>query len=100
MIETKNPTVEGSLDIYWMNCTSQTAAPQYNLFFLRYANFKGGVQQPNAIIGDAVLEVYLVKLGFAVQNARNWIEQIRKTGHTVSIPNVMMPQQHLADFGL
>jgi hypothetical protein len=100
MIETMNPTVEGSLDIHWMNCTSPTAAPRYNLFFLRYADFKGGAQQPNSILGAAALEGYLVELGFAVENARSWIKQIHTTGDTVSIPNVMMPRQHLADYGL
>lgn len=35
--------VEGSLDIMWMN-RGTAATPQYSLFFLPYANPRGGAQ--------------------------------------------------------
>lgn len=98
--EGDGPTVEGSLDIHWMNGQSPTATPQYHVFFLRYANFKSGAHQPNVIIGASALKSYLVEIGFVVENAKKWVEQIHATGKTVSIPNVMMPQAHLADYGL
>ncbi len=97
MVETV--TIEGSLDILWLNASDTTATPRYALIFSRYAGFKNGAQQPNNIVGHAALESYLIELGFTVEDAENWIEQTHQR-ISVSIPNVMMPGQHLADYGL
>ena len=99
MVETVSPTVEGSLDIRCTNWTDEKATPRYNIFFLRYGNFKNGAQKPNPIVGTGGLEHYLIELGFTAENTKNWIKQIREM-HSVSIPNVMMPKQRLAAYGL
>ncbi len=97
MVETM--TIEGSLDILWLNAGDPGATPRYDLIFSRYAGFKNGAQQPNKIVGPAALERYLIKLGFTADDAENWAEQAHQR-LSVSIPNVMMPGQHLADYGL
>jgi hypothetical protein len=99
IFEAISPTVEGSLDIRWTNSDDGTATPLYNLFFLRYENFKNGAQQPYAIVGISALEGYLAELGFAEDNLKDWIKQAHADNY-VSIPNVMLPERHLVDYGL
>jgi hypothetical protein len=96
MVETM--TVEGSLDIFWLNSDSR-AMPRYDLIFARYAGFKNGAQQPNKIVGTASVVNYLIELGFTAENAEGWVREAHQR-FCVSIPNVMMPVQHLADYGL
>ncbi len=97
MVETM--TVEGSLDILWLNAGDPRAIPHYDLIFARYAGFKNGAQQPNKIVGPAALESYLITMGFTAENAVGWVKQAQQQT-SVSIPNVMMATQHLADCGL
>jgi hypothetical protein len=92
-------TVEGSLDILWLNTQDRTATPRYDLIFSRYAGFKNGAQQPNKLVGPTALESYLIKLGFTAGDAKNWVKKAHERV-SVSIPNVIMPGQHLADYGL
>ena len=87
------------MDILWTNCNSPTAMPRYDLLFLKYANFRNGAQQPNSIIGTDALGAYLIGLGFTAQDTHNWIEEVH-TKNVAFIPNVMMPEKHLADYGL
>lgn len=89
--------IEGSLDIMWMNW-GVPGPPRYNLYFLRYANPRNGAQQPHEVIGDESLEHYLVKLGFTAEDAKQWIDKVRHERSAASIPNVWMPDEHLADF--
>jgi hypothetical protein len=91
--------VEGSLDIRWANSTDPTATPRYHLFFLRYANFKSGAQQPTPIVGAAALENCLVKLGFTAEDASNWVRHVHEK-NSVSIRNVMMPGERIPEYGL
>ena len=99
MTEAIDHAIEGCLDIRCVNCDAAQATPQYDLIFLRYTHFMSGAQQPNRIVGTAALEAYLVKLGFTPDAAGNWIGKIHEN-NVVSIPNMMMPAQHLADYGL
>jgi hypothetical protein len=92
-------TVEGSLDIFWSNSGDPRATPRYDLIFARYVGFKNGAQQPNKIVGPAALVNYLIDLGFTAENAENWVRQAHRR-FCVSITNVMMPDEHLADYGL
>lgn len=91
--------VEGSLDILWLNSGLPGALPRYDLIFARYEGFKNGAQYPNKIAGPAALVDYLIELGFAAEDAENWVKQAHQR-FCVSIPNVMMPDEHLADYGL
>lgn len=93
-------TVEGSLDILWRNAADPRVTPRYALIFSRYDQaFRNGAQQPNDIAGAGTLENYLVKIGFVPEDAAEWIKRAHEK-ITVSIPNVMMPGKHLADYGL
>jgi hypothetical protein len=92
-------TVEGSLDILWINSTDTSATPRYDVIFSRYAGFKNGAQQPNKITGRAVLEDYLTGLGFTSGDSKNWVRRAHDR-ISVSIPNVIMPDQLLADYGI
>lgn len=92
-------TVEGSLDIFWLNSSDPNVTPRYNLIFARYAGFTNGAQQPYKIVGPAALVDYLIELGFHAENAENRVQQAHQR-FCVSIPNVMMPGNHLADYGL
>lgn len=91
-------TVEGSLDILWLNAET-TATPKYDLIFATYAGFRNGAQQPNKKVGPVALESYLVELGFSAEDTENWLKQVHQHV-SVSIPNVMMPGEHLVDYGL
>jgi hypothetical protein len=92
------PTVEGSLDIRWENYGSM-AVPKYRVLFLRYDNkFKGGAQQPKLFEGTSALETYLPELGFAPEDAKNWIKQIHAESSSVPITHVMMPERYVADY--
>ena len=93
-----NP-VEGSLDIFWLNSGDQGATPRYDLIFARYEGLKNRAQQPNKIVGPDALVSYLIELGFTAKSAENCVKQIHQR-FCVSIPNVMMPDDHLADYGL
>jgi len=93
-------TVEGSLDILWLNAADTTRTPRYDLIFSRYdAGFRNGAQQPNKMAGPDTLESYLIELGFTAEDAENWVKQAHQQV-SVSILNVMMPGKHLADYGL
>lgn len=90
---------EGSLDIFWVNSEAPTATPHYRLLFLRYtATPSGGVLQPKWIVGDQALHAYLVEIHFTSEDASSWIEQLKEK-RSVSIPNVMLASQFLADYG-
>lgn len=99
MVEAIGRRVEGRLDIAWVNCNAPQSTPRYDLIFMRYANFKSGAQKPNSIVGTDALETYLIKVGFDAGDARDWIRKINEN-NIVSIPNILMPEQHLADYGL
>jgi hypothetical protein len=90
-------SIEGSLDIMWMN-PDVLGTPRYNLFFARYANFRNGAQQPYEIVGDEALENYLVRLGFTVEDAKHWIDKVHHERNAASIPNVWMPDERLVDY--
>ena len=92
-------TVEGSLGIHWTNFHDLKAQPQYNLLFSRYKRFQNGAQQPFLLVGTPALENYLRRLGFADQNVLEWMTKTHKE-HGVSIPNVVLSEEYLADYGL
>jgi hypothetical protein len=92
-------TVEGSLEILWLNAGDPRVTPRYDLIFSRYAGFKNGAQQPGKVVGPAALVSYLINLGFTAEDAQNWVKQVHQK-LSVSIRNVMLPDQHLADYGL
>jgi hypothetical protein len=90
---------EGSLDIHWENSNEPTATPHYRLLFLRYtATPSGGALQPKRIVGDQALQAYLVEIHFTPEDAGQWIEQLKEQT-SVSIPNVRLASQFLADYG-
>jgi hypothetical protein len=90
-------TIEGSLNIFWVNQTELAATPKYQLHFVRYSGFQSGAQPSKLIVGADGLESYLTELGFTPQNARQWIAQAHEN-RSVSIPNVMLPEQYLAPY--
>jgi hypothetical protein len=95
---TASSRVEGSLDIRWENYGS-AAAPKYRVLFLRYdSKFKGGAQQPKWFEGTGALETYLLELGFAPEDAKNWIKQVHAENRSVPITHVMMPERYVADY--
>ena len=91
-------TVEGSLDIHWENSNDPDAPPLYRLLFLSYKYSQGGAQQPKRIVGDPMLQAYLLNIHFTPEDAADWIEKL-KNRTSVSIPNVMLASQFLADYG-
>jgi len=91
-------TVEGNLDIHWENSNDPDATPRYMLLFLSYKYFKGGAQQPERIVGDSALQAYLLDIHFTPKDAAEWIEQLKRKA-SVSIPNVVLASQFLAEYG-
>ena len=92
-----NTTFEGMLDIFWANYTEPTATPRYQLHFARYRGFRGGAVKSKLIVGAADLEFYLTEVGFTSTDAKSWIQEVQEK-HTVSIPNVMMPEAEMASY--
>lgn len=89
-------TIEGSLDIVWENNTQATATPRYMLLFARYHDFRNAARAHKSIVGTEFLEAYLVEIGFTPTNAKDWIKQLSEG--SVSIPNVMMPSDQMAEY--
>ena len=91
-------SIEGSLDILWENREQPAATPRYRLLFARYQGFRGGAQPAKHIVGPEGLESYLVEIGFTVPDARRWIKQLHEGDRSISIPNVIMPPEHMAPY--
>ncbi len=89
--------IEGSLDIFWMNQIAPAATPKYQLHFTRYIGFQSGAQPSKLIVGNDGLKSYLTELGFTPQDAETWTAQVHEN-RSVSIPNVMLPEQYLAPY--
>jgi len=89
--------MEGTLVIFWQNRLDRTATPKYNLFFLRYRNFKSGAQRPKPIVGDDGLESYLMEI-VNPECVKSCMQRIR-AGKSVCIDNVMMPEKYLPAYG-
>lgn len=98
-IEAMTSTIEGSLDIRWINFEDPRATPRYDLLFSRYKDFKNGAQQPYHLVETPALERYLTRLGFTAEDAKVWVSKTHEKAG-VSIPNVHLTAEHLADFGL
>ena len=90
-------TIEGSLDIRWMNSEEQGATSKYALLFSRYKNFRSGAQRSKEIVGDAALKAYLIEIHFTALDATEWIKETKQR-ETVRIDNTMMPAKLLADY--
>jgi hypothetical protein len=89
--------IEGSLDIIWENNAPPAATPRYMVLFSRYQNFKSGAQPHKSIVGEEALADYLIAIGFKPADAKRWIREVSAKG-TVSIPNVMMPEDQMAAY--
>jgi hypothetical protein len=96
--------VEGSLDVLWETCADPTSTPIYKLRFLSYTNFAHGGQPFLRIVSTEALKSHLVGLGYSPEVCEGWINRVHEKGSasmcTHSIPNVMMPRQYLAAYGL
>ena len=88
---------EGTLEIIWQNALEQAATPKYQLFFLRYRNFKSGAQRPNIVVGTDGLESYLLDIGFKPELAKSYVAQVH-VERNISINNVEMPEERLAAY--
>jgi len=91
-------SVEGTLDIRWENYRDARSTARYRLLFLRYKNFRGGAQQPKKIYGEETLVNYLGEIGFSSDSVNQLTGQLRESG-SVSIPNIIMPEHYLSDYG-
>ena len=87
-------TVAGTLHILWENDIQPEVTPRYRLLFDRYKDFKSPAQQSKRPLGKHRLESYLHNIGYTLEDARHWIEQVHQKQY-VSIPNVMMPQKQM-----
>ena len=94
----QHETVEGTLDIFWENSEDRVAIPKYRLVFCRYVAFLGGAMQPNRLIGDESLSSHLLSLNFTSERVKAVTKQVKRD-RSASIPNVMMPLQHLPQYG-
>jgi hypothetical protein len=88
---------EGTLEIIWQNPLEQATTRKYQLFFLRYRNFKSGAQRPNVVVGSDGLESYLLDVGFKPELAKSYVAQVH-TKRNISINYVEMPEQFLAAY--
>ena len=117
-------TIAGTLYIRWENDTQALATPRYKLIFSRYKNLsegvhitsreglynllvnyrsggmwspQGGAQPSKLLVGSDGLESYLIDIGFRPDDAKDWVKQIHEKG-SVSIPNVMMPEEQMSEY--
>jgi hypothetical protein len=91
-------TVEGSLDVLLANHSEILSAPEYRLLFLRYEEFKRGAQQSSQMRGIESVAIYLAELRLPVGVIIKIIGHLLEK-QSVSIPNILMPVQHLEAYG-